>query len=309
MDSRFKFMMGVASLVACVGANAAITYFGTVITDACGTRKETAGVGLNQTGIGGAAPGLSCSSQAQNAASPGELKIGATSVVSGAASFGRSGTSSQAYFAVDDLVFTGPGPTASGVMRLHVDGLLDNSTSMSGTQINANSEAVWLLAFNSTFGASEIRASQSTFIISEEGDTRTDVVDPWGFGALVGYAGGTMVIELPFKDVATNGPLPFFLNLYGETRAQASGCVSDALCRQWTAGASGELNFMSTVSFAREGPTFVFDGTGYAAQSASLGIVDSVWTTPVPEPSIAGLLLPGIGAVAWVARRRTGKTG
>jgi len=292
MNVRTYAIGALASIAFTAGAQADIIYFGTVITNACGTRVETAGLGLDQTSTGSASPGLTCSSVAMNAAAPGELKVGATSVVTGGADFGQTDTSAQAYFSVNDLIITGPGPTASGVIRLRVDGLLDASTDIAGSQLSASTSATWLLKINSTFGAGETRLAQSTFIISEEGDTNTSFASA-SFGVLDGYGGGTTVVELHFDDLATGTPLSFFLDLYGQTQAQAMGCASDPLCKSWMAESTGDLNFMSTVSFVRGTAAFMFDAPGFVANSDSLGIEDSYWNrevVAVPEPATAWLV-------------------
>jgi hypothetical protein len=279
-----------------VGSHATIVYDGSVITNACGTRTETIGIGLSQSALGSAAPGLSCSSTAQNEGAPGLLRIRAVSSISGAASFGNSTTDSTVYFGVDDLVITGPAGTASGVLLLTVDGILSLEPVMSGTMNAANDTASWLLSINSTFGSGETRRSEGKFIGADE-VVYSALPIAGSFGILSGYAGGTTVVALPFQNLPTNTNLSFFLTVFGQTSAQASGCVTPDPCTgTWTAGATGDLNFMSTVSLLQGEAAFVFDQPGYLANSPSMNVQDNFWLG-VPEPEAAALLLAAFAAL------------
>jgi hypothetical protein len=292
------------------GARAAIVYDGSLVTNACGTRTEQVGFGVilpwNQSDLGSAPPGLSCSSSARNAVGPGQLQIAATSAISGAASFGEAQTDASAYFMVDDLVITGPGATASGVVRLHVDGVLNLVTTISGNQNAANDTATWLLSINTSFGSGETRWSAGKFLTGDgEVFEKTPVFG--SFGILDGYVGGTTVVELPFTNLPTNTDLDFFLAVLGQTEAQASGCAAPDPCDgAWTAGATGELNFLGTVSLVEGEAAFVFGEGGYLANSTSMHLRDNHWLG-VPEPESALLPLSALTTLALLGRKRSAR--
>ena len=306
-----KYGVLAACALALFGASstqATIVYSGTVITNACGSRTERLGIGLYQQDFGSAAPGLGCSALGQNDAAAGQLKLRAVSNVSGAAAYGQSQTDVQAGFNVDDLIINGPQgvATASGRIRLRVDGLLGASTDAAGSQPLANSTALWLLRIDSTFGQGQTSLARYSQILNEDGDVRTEISAEGSSGVLTGYQGGTTFIDLLLVNVPANVPLGFSLSVRGQARVTAAGCVSDPLCNAWTAGATGELNYLSTVSFAESEAAFVFDEGGFSANSESLNVVDNYWlgVPAVPEPATYSMLLGGLGILAWGFKRR-----
>jgi hypothetical protein len=303
IQCRPVFMLFWAALLA-APSQAAIVYSGSIITNACGNRTETSGVGLNQTNLGSVAPGLSCSSLAQNDAAPGQVRISAVSSVNGAAAYGESKTNSTAQFAIDDLFITGPGATASGVLRLNVDGILNLSTSVSGTQPSAYSYAYWGLRIDSTFDQGYTNRNERVFILNEDGEIRVDTPAEGSFGVLSGYQGGTRIVDLAFSNLPTNTNLNFFLTVTSEAQAVAGGCVEPGLCNSWTAGSGSTINFMNTVSLVEGQAAFVFDEAGFLANSASLNLQDNVWQGVVPLPGAAFLFSSGLLGLVFITRRK-----
>jgi hypothetical protein len=264
-----------AAFLFAMQAQAAITYGGLAITNACGTRTETSGIGLTQVDVGGTASGLSCSSTARNEAGPGYLKIGAASNVSGLGS-SWSQTSSRARFAVNDLVISGPASTASGRMLLSLDGELKLVTALAGDQNAANTSADWLLNINSTFGQGETRGRIGKSLAGSPVRVIDQRPTEGSFGILSGYSGGPKVLELAFNNVPTNTPRSFFLTIYGQSRAQASGCSFPSACTgSWQADSTASIDYMSTLSLVSGRAAFVFDDPGYFANSPSLNVVDN----------------------------------
>jgi hypothetical protein len=273
-------------------------------TNACGNRTETSGVGLNKTNLGSVTPGLSCSSSAQNEAAPGQVRISALSSVNGAAAYGESKTNSTAQFAIDDLFITGPaGSTASGVMRLNVDGILNLSTSVSGTQPGAFSYAYWGLRIDSSFDQGFTNRNERVIILDEDGNIRVDPPVENSFGVLKSYQGGIRIVDLAFSGLSTNTNRRFVLTVTSESQAVAGGCV-DLGCNSWTAGSGSTINFMNTVSLVEGQAAFVFDQAGFLANSASLNLRDNVWQGVVPLPGAALLFSSGLLGLVAITRRK-----
>ena len=237
---------------------------------------------------------------ATNEASPGRLRIIADSAVDGRGS-SNAQTTVRAYLSVDDLVITGPGPTASGVMYVQLDSILDLSVVLGGDQNAANRSADWLLNFNSTWGQGEARRRIGKSI---GGGTVFDQPTTYtSSGVLTGYMGGPTTLALTYTNVPTNRPISFFMTIFGQSRAQAGGCVVNCP-GSWMAQASAVADASRTLSLMPTGPTFVFNDPGYFANSIGLQVVDNVWIgAPIPEPATVVLWLAGLIGLAGKGRR------
>ncbi len=303
MRSRFLFP-AIALLLAAPAAFPAATYSGLLITNACGTRTETSAIGITQVDTGSNG-GLACTSTAQNAAGAGQLRIFALSEIAGGAGSSTTQTNARASLSIDDLIITGSAATASGALLIRVDGILDLATSLSGSQNAANTSADWLLNINSTWGQGEIRRRIGKTIGG--GTVNDQPTSESSSGILTGYAGGSTVIALPFTNVPTNTPQSFFLTVLGQMRAQAGGCGPPSTCESWTADSSALLNFLNTVSLVSGEAAFVFDSSGFLANSTGLNVVDNFWqgATAVPLPGTFGLLALAMAGLGGAMRRRT----
>jgi len=275
-------------------AHAAITYDGHVTLIACDEPIEVAGINLSETAHSDPHPGLHCQAAARTSGSPGALRVRASSSLYGYAATVDTGAGGQANYTVNDFVVTGPGPTASGVMKLRLHGIVNLLPDISGTQFDATTASRWDLTVTSNFGGGNAWQSMGKRIDSEGNTVETS---PGGnsTSALTDYDGGTVTLQLPFEGIATGTPLYFFLNLSGSVSADASGCDAPDVCAgEWVADTSASLNLFSTLSFLEGQASFVFDEAGYFANAPSMGVTDNVWTPPV---TLVSAVLPASRSV------------
>jgi len=159
----------------------------------------------------------------------------------------------------DDFVFSGPNPTRSTTMNLHLSGLI-----MAGAlpQNNCNGNVQVSFYYND----SNVGGGLSGVSISGGNLTNSQT------GPLVGFTGNNNITSQPFI-VATNVPVKIGFAM------QVSAGVSSNF--NTTANTFVNSDFGSTLTFAIGRPVFDLP-PGYTVNSVQAGIVNNIYTPPCP---------------------------
>lgn len=159
----------------------------------------------------------------------------------------------------DDFVFSGPAPTRSTTMNLHLSG----QVMAAALPQNTCSGNVQVSFF---YNNSNVGGGLSGVSIS--GGTLT----PSQTGPLVGFSGNNNITSQPFT-VATNVPVKIGFSM------QVAASVSSDFTN--TANVYVNSDFGSTLTFAIGRPVFDLP-PGYTVNSVQAGIVNNIYTPPCP---------------------------
>jgi len=160
----------------------------------------------------------------------------------------------------DDFVFSGPAPTRSTTMNLHLSGrvmaeALPQNTCSGNVQVS--------------FYYNDSNVSGGLSGVSISGGTLT----PSQTGPLVGFSGNNNITSQAFT-VATNVPVKIGFAM------QVAAGVSSNFAN--TANVYVNSDFGSTLTFAIGRPVFDLP-PGYTVNSVQAGIVNNIYTPPCPE--------------------------
>ena len=188
-----------------------------------------------------------------------------------------------------DFVISGPvgaGPISTPI-NFHLSGeqILTSYTSSSPIYTSHVESTVDLTVFAGNNGASGVNNFRYNNGVSSP---------PTQTGLLVGFDGDANV-QTPVWTLPVN--TPFSLTLILNTAVQVGVVFSDGYVT------SSLSDFGNTLSFATDRPVFGLPA-GYTANSVEAGVVDNLFTTPVPEPGSAALAALGLAVVGGWARRR-----
>lgn len=187
-----------------------------------------------------------------------------------------------------DFVISGPVGSTSVLtpinFELSGEQILGSYTSFSGYSSSVES-TVSLQVQAGNNGASGANNLHYTNGVSSPPET-TGLLMNWGPGNTVTTPLWTLPVNVPFT-----------LTLQLFVAADVSVILSDGYVT------SSLSDFGNTLSFATNQPVFSLP-VGYSANSAEAGVVDNVFTTPVPEPASGvlaalGLLVIGVRARRW----------
>ncbi len=193
-----------------------------------------------------------------------------------------------AFVSFTDFVISGPAGATSVItpINFHLSGeqILGSYTSFSGYSSSVES-TVGLIIHADNNGASGVNNFYYSNGVASP-PTTTGLLMDWGPGNIVTTPLWTLPVNVPFT-----------LTLQLDVAADVSVILSDGYVT------SALSDFGKTLSFATDRPVFSLP-EGYSANSAEAGVVNNIFTAPVPEPASGVLAALGLLVVGFRARQR-----
>ena len=206
--------------------------------------------------------------------------VGANNIANGDSGGLAFGATAFALVTYTDFVINGPSgsPSVQTPINFHLSGeqILGPYTSSSPIYTSSVESTVALTVFADSNGASGTRNFHyDNGLISPPTQT----------GLLASFNGTSANVQTPVWTLPVN--TPFTLTLILNTSARVGVVFSDGYVT------SALSDFGNTLSFATDRPVFALPA-GYTANSVEAGVVDNLFTSPVPEPGSAALAALGL---------------